>query len=53
MRSDGRRSPPTDVSNVDTAIAEGMLAVLRLANDSRRYPVDLASMAQRSARRRP
>ena len=27
--------------NVDTAITEDMLAVLKLANDSRRYPGDL------------
>jgi hypothetical protein len=32
---------PTDLWNVHTAIAEDMLAVLKLANDSRRYPGDL------------
>ena len=32
---------PTDLWNVDTAVAEDMLAMLKLANDSRRYPGDL------------
>jgi hypothetical protein len=32
---------PTDLWNVDTAIAEDMLAVLKLAKDSQRYPGDL------------
>lgn len=32
---------PTDLWNVDTAIAEDMLAVLKLAKDSHRYPDDL------------
>ena len=32
---------PTDLWNVDTAIAEDMLAVLKLAKDSHRYPGDL------------
>jgi hypothetical protein len=29
---------PADLWNVDTAVAEDMLAVLKLANDSRCYP---------------
>jgi len=41
MRLGGRRPPPTDLQNVDTAIAEDMLAGLNLASDSRRYPGDL------------
>ena len=32
---------PTDLWHVDTAIAEDMLVVLKLANESRRYPGDL------------
>ena len=32
---------PTDLWNVDAAGAEDVLAVLKLANDSRRYPGDL------------
>ena len=32
---------PTDLWNVDTAITEDMLAVLKLANDRCRYPGDL------------
>ena len=32
---------PTDLWGVDTAIAEDMLAVLKLAKDSHRYPGDL------------
>ena len=32
---------PTDMWGVDTAVAEDMLAVLKLAKDSHRYPGDL------------
>jgi hypothetical protein len=32
---------PTDLWGVDTAVAEDMLAVLKLAKDSHRYPGDL------------
>jgi hypothetical protein len=32
---------PTDFWNVDTAVAEDILAVLKLACDSRKYPGDL------------
>jgi hypothetical protein len=32
---------PTDLWNVDTAVAEDLLIVLKLASDSRRYPGDL------------
>ena len=32
---------PSDLWNVDTAVAEDLLTVLRLASDSRRYPGDL------------
>jgi hypothetical protein len=32
---------PTDLWNVDTAIAEDMLTLLKLAKDSHRYPGDL------------
>src|SRR6516165_5803098 len=34
---------PTDLWGVDTAIAEDMLAVLKLAKDSHQYPGDLGS----------
>ncbi len=32
---------PTDLWNVDTAVAEDLLIVLKLASESRRYPGDL------------
>jgi hypothetical protein len=32
---------PTDLWNVDTAVAEGILTVLKLASESRKYPGDL------------
>jgi hypothetical protein len=40
QRGRERRLGP-DLWNVDTAVAEDMLTVLKLANDSRRYPSDL------------
>ena len=41
MRLGGCRPPPTDLRNVDTAVAEDMLAVLKVAKGSHRYPGDL------------
>lgn len=32
---------PTDLWNVDTAVAEDLLTVLKLASESRKYPGDL------------
>ena len=40
---------PTDFWNVDTAVAEDILTVLKLANDSRRYPGDLGFEPEISA----
>jgi hypothetical protein len=40
---------PTDLWNVDTAIACDMLTVLQLASDSRKYPGDLGFEPEISA----
>jgi len=32
---------PTDLWNIDTAVAEDILTVLKLASDSRKYPGDI------------
>jgi len=40
---------PTDLWNVDTAVAQDLLTVLKLASESRRYPGDLGFEPENNA----